>query len=252
MKLQHWRTIRRVLAEVIPGMAAMLFSAAGSLWSQEASTVSEERIGEVRSRVLPKLDKELRTRGFKPGDPAFIRVFKETRELELWLKPASSNRYQLCKKWPIAAMSGSLGPKLKMGDKQAPEGFYSVNQKSLNPLSRFHLSFNIGYPNAYDQAQGCTGNLIMVHGNQVSIGCFAMTDPVIEEIYLLVETALAAGQQEIPIHAFPFRMTPERLAEASASPWFGFWKHLQVAYDAFERNNLPPVVNIRDGAYVFP
>src|SRR6476646_7180694 len=137
---------------------------------------SYDRLGEVRTRVEPFLKEDLAKAGLALGDAAFIRIFKEERVLELWLKPKGSAQFKLWKTWPIAAMSGHLGPKLKEGDQQAPEGFYEVNVDTLNPQSDYHLAFNIGYPNAFDQAKGRTGSYIMVHGNSVSIGCFAMTD----------------------------------------------------------------------------
>jgi murein L,D-transpeptidase YafK len=151
-------------------------------------------------------------------------------------------------------MSGKLGPKLKEGDQQAPEGFYAVNARSMNPQSDFHLSFNIGYPNAFDQGQGRTGSFIMVHGRNVSIGCFAMTNPVIELIYLVVEDALAHGQSIVPIHVFPFRMTDERMARAEAdqSPWLDFWKNLREGYLRFEANRVPPAARHSGHQYTYP
>jgi murein L,D-transpeptidase YafK len=215
-------------------------------------TSPAERIGEVRQRMTPLLKEELRAAGFTLGDPAFLRVFKETRELELWLKPGDSTVYKKWQTWPIAAMSGQLGPKLKEGDRQAPEGFYSVQQGSLNPQSKYHLSFNIGYPNAFDRAHERTGSLIMVHGNAVSLGCFAMTDPVIEKIYLAVENALAKGQQSVPVHVFPFPMSAERMASAGLdSPeLLPFWEQILPGYEAFESHRLPPEVSVADRKYV--
>lgn len=216
--------------------------------SAQPKTKQNDRVREVRTRVSASLTEELKTAGFALGDPAFIRIFKETRELELWLKPKGAAQYKLWKTWPIVAMSGKLGPKLKEGDLQAPEGFYAVTARAMNPESKYHLSFNIGYPNAYDRANQRTGGLIMIHGNKVSVGCFAMTDPVIEPIYLIVESALNRGQPEIPVHVFPFRMTAERMAqaEASASQWLEFWKNLQQGYAAFEQAQVPPAVKFAE------
>ena len=136
---------------------------------------------------------------------------------------------------------------------QAPEGFYSVTKSQLNPASSYHLAFNIGYPNEYDRAHQRTGSLIMVHGSNVSIGCFAMTDPVIEEIYLVVEAALNHGQERVPVHVFPFRMTEERMANARMQNdvWLGFWETLKEGHDLFEAKKLPPEVSVRDGRYAF-
>lgn len=211
-------------------------------------TKQNDRISEVRKRVEPSLKEELAAAGLSLGDPAFIRIFKESLELELWLQPKGAKEFQRWKTWPIAAMSGTLGPKQKEGDCQAPEGFYGVVPSAMNPASKYHLSFNVGYPNEYDRANKRTGGLIMIHGNKVSIGCFAMTDPVIEPIYLVVEAALNHGQKEVPIHIFPFRMTGERMAQADTSenPWYAFWQNLQEAYIAFEGTHIPPKVKFAE------
>lgn len=209
-------------------------------------TLQNPRVTEVRGRVAPTLKAQLAVDGFALGNPAFIRIVKEERELELWMKPKGSTEYQMWKKWPIAAMSGRLGPKQKEGDRQAPEGFYSTNAGLLNPASNYHLSFNIGYPNAYDRAHGRTGNFLMVHGNQVSVGCFAMTDPVIEEIYLVVESAIHAGQKDVPVHVYPFRMTDERMRRATAeeSEWLSFWEDLREGWMQFEETKTVPKVKV--------
>jgi murein L,D-transpeptidase YafK len=217
-------------------------------------TKQSARVTEVRARVEPSLKQELAMAGFALGDPAFIRIFKESRELELWLKPKGASGFKLWKSWPIVAMSGKLGPKLKEGDGQAPEGFYEVTPSALNPQSDFHLSFNVGYPNAFDQAQGRTGSFIMVHGNKVSIGCFAMTDAVIEPIYLVVEAALNNGQASVPVHIFPFRMTEERMttAETEKASWLEFWKNLREGFARFEQTHVPPTTQVEADRYVFP
>ena len=209
------------------------------------------RIEEVRRRVAPNLKKQLLTRGFALGDAAFIRIFKESREMELWLRPKDTDRFQLWKTYTIAAMSGKLGPKLAEGDGQAPEGFYEVAYHALNPNSAFHLSFDIGYPNAFDAHNNRTGSWIMVHGGNASVGCFAMTNPVIEEIYLIAEAALRKGQPTFAVHVFPFRMTEERIRNAASSEWLAFWENLREGYAKFEKIHLPPVVRVVDGRYVF-
>lgn len=204
------------------------------------------RLADLEARVRPGLEKELARHGCRWGAAACLRVFKESRELELWLQAGED--WTLFRRYPIAAMSGTLGPKLREGDRQAPEGFYGVTATALNPASRFHLAFNLGYPNAFDRHHQRTGSLIMIHGAEVSTGCFAMTDPLIEEIYLLVAAALAGGQAEVPVHLFPFRPTPERLRRADG-PWRAFWRELQPVYAAFERLRRPPRIDIRDGRY---
>ena len=147
---------------------------------------------------------------FNMGAPAYVRIFKKEGELELWLKV--NGRYSLYRTFPICKWSGRLGPKVKEADYQSPEGFYSVSARQLNPHSNYHLAFNVGYPNAFDRQNGHTGGLVMVHGNCKSVGCFAMTDKGIEEIYGFVAAALSAGQREVPVHIFPFHMTDAAIA----------------------------------------
>ncbi len=210
-----------------------------------------QRLASVRERLLPRLHDELAAKGLKLGQPAYIRVFKESRELELWMKGGDA-RWALFHTYPIACFSGTLGPKTREGDMQAPEGFYDVVRKRLNPASNYHLSFNIGYPNAHDRHHRRTGSHIMVHGSTVSVGCFAMTDPLIEEIYLVVEAALKSDTATVPVHAFPFRMTAERMQKAGAegSPHVDFWRSLQEAHDSFDKTRKVPRVSTRAGRYV--
>lgn len=205
-----------------------------------------DRLANVRSRLLPKLHDELVSKQLKLGQPAFIRIFKESRELELWLQ--NNEGWQIFRTYPIATFSGSLGPKTREGDMQAPEGFYSVTKQQLNPASSYHLSFNIGYPNAYDLHHQRTGSFIMVHGNVVSIGCFAMTDPLIEEIYLIVEAALK-NTSTVPVHVFPFRITDERLQKEYTSPHLDFWQNLRSAHDLFEKDKQVPRITVENGRY---
>ncbi len=159
--------------------------------------------------------------------------------------------FELLDTWKIAFFSGELGPKMQVGDRQAPEGFYFVPPGMLRPTSSYHLAFNIGYPNAFDRANGRTGSLIMVHGNEVSIGCFAMTDPGIEEIYTLVSASLQAGQPYFRVHIFPFRMTDANFKAHRFSPHRAFWENLREGYDLFEKNRVPPEVSVRARRYVF-
>ena len=201
------------------------------------------------TKQTPLLTEALSEQGLSLGSPIYIRIFKASSELELWV--ADEQSFKLFKTYPICHFSGELGPKLAEGDGQSPEGFYFVTPEQMNPQSRFHLSFNLGFPNAYDRHHGRTGSFLMVHGNCVSVGCYAMTDPLIEEIYTLASKAFANGQPYFRVHAFPFRMTREnrqRYADAALEP---FWQNLQEGYDWFEKQRVPPDVTLRDGSYYF-
>ncbi len=205
---------------------------------------------EYRTGGPPTVPALLDRAGVVAGDPVFIRLFKQESELELWMQSGENASYRLLKTYPVCAWSGSLGPKLREGDNQAPEGFYSVSRSALNPNSSYHLSFNIGFPNQYDRAHGRTGSYLMVHGDCVSIGCYAMTDAAIEEIYHLIERALINGQENVPVHIFPFRMSEGNLHKNRSSDWSAFWRNLKTGYDAFERKKTPPVMAVDNKRYV--
>jgi murein L,D-transpeptidase YafK len=208
---------------------------------------SSPRSREVAKRVEPVLVRDLLSKGMTYGAPIFIRIFKDERELELWVE--KDGKFECFCTYRIAAMSGVLGPKVKEGDGQAPEGFYFVRPSQMNPTSNYHLSFNLGYPNAYDRARGRDGSALMVHGNQVSIGCYAMTDPKIEEIYTIADAALRKGQSFFRVHCFPFRMTDENMMKNADSEWIDFWKNLKQGYDAFEKTRQVPNVVVRGKVY---
>ena len=196
---------------------------------------------------LKDLAGRLSAHGLAAGAPVFIRIFKREFELELWMK--RDDRFHRFAVYPICRWSGRLGPKLLEGDAQAPEGFYAVDSKALNPASRWHRSFNLGFPNRFDRAHHRTGSFVMVHGGCSSVGCYAMTDAVVEEIWHLVTAALKGGQARFPVHIFPFRMTQENLAQRSHHTWAAFWRDLKRGHDAFEETQLPPKISVCQGRY---
>ncbi len=206
------------------------------------------KVSEILVRVRPKISTELRDKGLELGSQVFMRIFKLPGELEVWVE--DNGRFKLFKTYPVCNYSGYPGPKLSEGDWQSPEGFYRVTADRMNPRSSYHLSFNIGYPNEYDRLLNRTGSNIMVHGDCSSMGCFAMNNYRMEEIYTLAHSALANGQQSIDVHIFPFRMTAENLNKYRDSPWIEFWKNLQQGYAAFERNNMVPLITVEKGRYV--
>ena len=198
---------------------------------------------------LTRLDRRLGDAGVALGVPVYIRIFKLESELELWVQ--KDGRFEHFATYPICMWSGRLGPKLKEGDRQAPEGFYTVDKDALNPNSRMHLSFNLGFPNAYDRSHGRTGSFLMVHGGCASIGCYAVTDGVVDEVWDFVTAALDNGQARIPVHAFPFRMTDRNLRLRRGDAWSDFWAGLKKGYDLFEQDRVPPKVSACGGRYAF-
>ncbi len=191
---------------------------------------------------LGRLTERLAAKGLARGNPVFIRIFKREQELELWMKNGSS--FVLFASYPICRYSGELGPKRYEGDFQAPEGFYTVGRGQLNPHSSYRRSFNLGFPNLYDAANGRTGSFVMVHGACMSAGCYAMTDPVIDEIWELIVAALDGGQKRFSVHVFPFRMTEPQFAILGGGPWNGFWRDLKTAYDLFDASHTPPKISV--------
>ena len=220
------------------------------------SLASDTRVPETprsisaNKRVDQQLTEALNAKGLRYGAPVFVRIFKQSYELEIWVENDQA-QFSLFKTYDICNFSGELGPKLKEGDQQSPEGFYFVPPGRMNPWSQYHLSFNLGYPNRYERHHGRTGSALMVHGNCVSIGCYAMTDDGIEEIYSLAEAALNNGQPFFRVHAFPFRMDNGQLAQHRDSPWYAYWLNLKQGFDYFETHRVPPNVEVTEGQYTF-
>ncbi len=189
--------------------------------------------------------------GTSPSAPLLIRIYKKEAELEVWKRSHPAGKYLLLKTFPICRWSGDLGPKREKGDRQAPEGFYAVTPGLMNPNSAHYLSFDTGFPNAYDRAQGATGSALMVHGTCSSAGCYAITDEGIAEIYALLREAFEGGQKAVQLQAYPFRMTPENLVRHRMDPNIGFWRQLKEGSDRFEATGQEPVVTVRAGRYAF-
>jgi murein L,D-transpeptidase YafK len=179
-----------------------------------------------------------------------VRLFKEEAELEVW-KQDTTGRFQILKTYPICRWSGDLGPKLQEGDRQTPEGFYRVTPELMNPHSNYYLSINIGYPNGFDKAKNRDGSLIMIHGDCWSVGCYAMTDEQISEIYSLVRESFLGDRRSFQVQAYPFRLTPANLARHRNNPNLAFWKMLKIGNDHFETTHLEPKVDVCNRRYVF-
>lgn len=236
---------------VIISISFLTLALSYSLILAQESFPSSHRSREAINRVKPSLEEELAGKKLEWGAPIFIRIFKEERQLEVWIQ--RENQFVLFKTYAICSYgSGGLGPKTRQGDGKAPEGFYFVTPNRLNPLSQFHLSMNLGYPNRYDRQHGRTGSALMIHGDCVSIGCFAMTDSSIEEIYALADAALRNGQRFFRVHIFPFRMNDKNMEKHGGSEWDSFWENLKEGYDWFEdHGHIPPNVEVNNGRYLF-
>lgn len=257
---RFWRIVRSLVVLVLAlGVAALL---AVIFWlppnDPDSFTLVQERTARLAAYHVKKpipgaqinpapLEQRLAQAGFTLGAPVLLRVYKLSFELEVWLKRDTG--YALFATYPICYFSGQLGPKLRFGDWQSPEGVYKIEPFQLNPFSAHHRAFNLGFPNAYDKALGRTGTLLEIHGGCSSVGCYAITNPAIDDIYKLVTTAFASGQPSFQVQALPFRMTAEAMASHANHPQNRFWTELKTIADAFDDTHQPPDVAVCDGHY---
>lgn len=202
------------------------------------------------TQLPEKLVKSMKAKGMSTTSPVMFRIFKEESVLEVW-KRKDNGRYDMVTSYQICKWSGKLGPKFIEGDRQAPEGFYSVRPAQMNPKSSYYLSFNTGFPNGLDRALGRTGANLMVHGACSSSGCYSMTDAQVAQIYAFARDAFKGGQESIQLEAFPFRMTAANMARYRDDPNYAFWKNLKEGYDHFEITKVPPKVDVCEKKYVF-
>jgi murein L,D-transpeptidase YafK len=206
--------------------------------------------GRSQAPLSEKMLAELDAKQMNKDSPILVRIFKEESEMEVW-KKNRGGEFALLKTYPICRWSGDLGPKKKEGDRQAPEGFYTITPGQMNPHSNYYLAFNTGFPNTYDRAMGYTGSQLMVHGDCSSRGCYAMTDEQIQEIYTLARESFFGGQTAFQFEAFPFRMTSLNMAKHRNNPNFAFWEMLKEGYDHFEATHQEPKVAVCEKRYIF-
>ena len=204
----------------------------------------------VEQPLPAKILADMQAKNMPRQSPIMIRILKEEGKLEIW-KAKADNRFDIIKSYDICAWSGKLGPKVKEGDRQAPEGFYSLTPAHLNPNSKYYLAINTGFPNRYDAANGRSGSNLMIHGACSSSGCYSMTDEQVLEIYAFARDAFRGGQTSVQLQAFPFRMDAENMARHRDNQNFDFWKMIKVGYDNFEITKRPPEVNVCEKKYVF-
>jgi murein L,D-transpeptidase YafK len=226
--------------------ALILAVTVASLAGCASQVYKTERTGTVRMSTL----RQMENLNMDRAAPTAIRIYKEENTLEVW-KEDRTGKFALLKSYSICKFSGKLGPKIMQGDYQAPEGFYDITPQQMNPNSSQYLAFNTGYPNAFDRSLGRTGSFLMVHGGCSSVGCYAMTDYQMEEIYGLAEEAFKGGQDKIQLAAFPFRMTTQNLARHADNPNTPFWEMIKSGDDTFFATGRPPSVAVCDQRYVF-
>jgi murein L,D-transpeptidase YafK len=229
---------------------SLVLAAGVALAGCNSDEISLANNAKANQPVPPKLVAEMQAKDMDLQSPMLVRLFKQDAELEVW-KQTRSGQFALLKTYPICRWSGDLGPKVREGDRQAPEGFYSISPGQMNPQSSYYLSFNMGYPNAFDKSLGRTGSQLMVHGDCSSRGCYAMTDEQIAEIYSLGRESFFGGQRAFQLQAYPFRMTPLNMARHRSNPNMPFWKMIKQGYDHFEVTRQEPKVEFCENKYVF-
>jgi murein L,D-transpeptidase YafK len=239
-----YRSLVRALITSVALAAGVLLAGCNS------DEISLANNAKANQPVPPKLLAQMTEKDMDLQSPILVRLFKQEAELEVW-KQDRSGHFALLKTYPICRWSGDLGPKVREGDRQAPEGFYSITPGQMNPQSAYYLSFNTGYPNAFDKALGRTGSELMVHGDCSSRGCYAMTDEQIAEIYSLGRESFFGGQRAFQFQAYPFRMTPVNMAKHRNNPNMPFWKMIKEGYDHFEVTKQEPKVDFCEKKYVF-
>ncbi|MEO9336569.1 murein L,D-transpeptidase family protein [Mesorhizobium sp. SB112] len=230
--------------------AGLLIATLAIAGCNNSETVFQDLSPKAEKQLPEKIVTQMKAKGMTRTSPIMARIFKEEGKLEIW-KQKNNGRYDLIAEYDICKWSGKLGPKFTEGDRQAPEGFYTVRPAQMKPNSSYHLAFNIGYPNAYDRSHGRTGSNLMVHGACSSSGCYSMTDEQVEQIYAFGRDAFMGGQTEFQIQAFPFRMTAANMARYRSDANYAFWKMLKEGYDHFEITKVPPKVDVCEKRYVF-
>jgi murein L,D-transpeptidase YafK len=231
-------------------LASAALAAALALAGCDTDGTQQAMSGRHMQSLSDRMLTEIENKNMAKESPILVRIFKQESELEVW-KEDKTGQFALLKTFPICRWSGELGPKIKQGDRQAPEGFYTITPGLMNPNSNYYLAINTGFPNAYDRANGRTGAFLMIHGDCSSAGCYAMTDEQIGEIYALARESFFGGQKSFQIQAYPFRMTPLNMAKHRNSPNMAFWKMLKEGYDHFEVTRREPKVDVCERHYVF-
>jgi murein L,D-transpeptidase YafK len=239
--------IRASLLRVLTVSAVVAGSLAlAGCYGEDGYQLPTKAMKELSPQMLALLEQK----AMPKDSPVLVRIFKEESELEVW-KQDTTGHFQILKVYPICRWSGDLGPKVNEGDRQAPEGFYTITPALMNPNSNYYLAINTGFPNAFDRANDRHGAFLMIHGDCSSRGCYAMTDEQIGEIYSLARESFLGGQQSFQIQAYPFRLTPANLARHRTNPNMAFWKMIKVGNDHFEATHLEPKVDVCDRHYVF-
>lgn len=205
------------------------------------------------------LKRQFAEKGLKwPAKQMYIRSFKYDSQLEVWVRSSNNEPFQLFKTYKVCALAGGMGPKRMEGDYQVPEGFYYINE--FNPVSSYHLSLGINYPNPSDRVLSDSvkpGGEIYIHGSCMTVGCIPIQNAQIEELYILAAYAKNQGQDFIPVHIFPVRYNNRKSFEYLAKTTKDdqdlqrFAIKIKEVFDYFEQKKKLPLICInKQGEYV--
>jgi len=242
----------KILLKTLLLLAMTINSAAQNSFKQYQ--LGFDRVKNAYDEKWITLQADLKKAGVKGKFDLYIAAYKTEGKFEVWLKTSAQQPYQLFKTYDFCAHSGTLGPKVFEGDLQTPEGFYHINV--FNPESNFHLSLGINYPNKVDAVRTGKnqkpGGDIYIHGACATVGCIPLTDEKIKEVYILAVEAQNAGQKEIPVHIYPFKLTNANLKKYSAiyPQHKSLWETLQLGYTYFEQHKSLPIINQVKGNYI--
>ncbi|RZL00224.1 MAG: hypothetical protein EOO89_30615 [Pedobacter sp.] len=223
---------------IIVLICTMMINSAAFAQSFKTRQLTFERVKDAYQLKWPDLEKKIIGAGFGSEFSMFITAYKQEGLLDIWLKNKKNKEYTLFKSYKFCEHSGTLGPKFREGDLQTPEGFYYINV--FNPLSSFHLSLGINYPNPTDvlrSGKEPPGTDIYIHGNCVTVGCIPLTDDLIKEVYVLGVEAKNNGQEKIPVYIYPFKMSEENYKKfiVSYPAHTKFWASLKEEYARFNK-----------------
>ena len=243
--------LQRTLALLLFGIAVMFTACVPFVRNAGTSIPSDRRTVDDVTRTYGPAARARLAGDFHAAGAAYppqsitLLVIKDTAELELWVGSESKPTY--IRTYPVQALSGVLGPKLREGDRQVPEGVYRI--EGLNPNSSFHLSMKLDYPNAFDRANALLegrdqpGSDIFIHGNAASVGCLAMGDAAIEELFVL---AADSGRENIKVVIAPTDPRRAPLVASSTLPWLpALYRDIADEFDQYPRPTaagiaLPP------------
>ena len=223
------------------------------MWTETSANdrlSGKRRVALARKNKLAVVKKLMTDAGLKwPPRQVLLRAYKHEKMMEVWASDRRKGPLKRLANYAICSLSGGPGPKLREGDGQVPEGFYYLN--FYHSRSTFFLAMRVNYPNRRDRKLKRTGSAIMIHGNCVSIGCLAMSDERIQELWLITTAARRRGK--LAVHIFPTCELARAIKAAKDPSLAAFWTNLKQGMDLFDKDRKPRKWTVGPkGEYLFP